>query len=127
MPHERGSLPVLPSEFACPVLADPKTRFNRSLATRPSSISPWPDPRQLIDPKALNYRCVSVSEGLALPLPTDACVPIHDPTIRPEMRRPALFPFPPKNWNEPKRRATNIVTRPGRTCKPTSGLLGFAI
>jgi len=39
MPHERGPLPVLPSEFACPVLADPKTRFNRSLASHSTLVN----------------------------------------------------------------------------------------
>jgi hypothetical protein len=34
MPHERGSTPVLPSEFFCPVLADPNLRFYRPLASR---------------------------------------------------------------------------------------------
>jgi hypothetical protein len=32
MPHERGSMPVLPSEFSNPTLADPKSRFCRSPA-----------------------------------------------------------------------------------------------
>jgi rubredoxin len=39
MPHERGLLPVLPSEFACPVCADPKTRFNRSLASHSTLVN----------------------------------------------------------------------------------------
>ncbi len=30
MPHERGLLPVPPSEFSCPALDDPKARFCRS-------------------------------------------------------------------------------------------------
>jgi hypothetical protein len=29
------------------------------------------------------------SEGLAMPLPTDACVPIHDLKLHPETRCPA--------------------------------------
>jgi hypothetical protein len=32
MPHERRLLPVLPTEFFCTALADPKARFCRSLA-----------------------------------------------------------------------------------------------
>jgi hypothetical protein len=32
MPHERRLLPVLPAEFFCTALADPKARFCRSLA-----------------------------------------------------------------------------------------------
>ncbi len=32
-------MPVLPSEFACPVLADPKTRFNRSLASHSTLVN----------------------------------------------------------------------------------------
>jgi hypothetical protein len=39
MPHERGPLPVPPTEFACLVLADPKTRFNRSLASHSTLIN----------------------------------------------------------------------------------------
>ncbi len=39
MPHERGPMPVLPSEFACPVCADPKTRFNRSLASHSTLVN----------------------------------------------------------------------------------------
>jgi len=33
MPHERGPMPVLPSEFLSPWFADPKIRFCRSLAS----------------------------------------------------------------------------------------------
>jgi hypothetical protein len=39
MPHERGPLPVLPSEFACPVLADPKIRFCRPLASHSTFVN----------------------------------------------------------------------------------------
>jgi len=45
-----------------------------------------------------------------------------------KMRRSAPAPFH-KNWKEPKRRATNIVARLGRTCKskrfPDPKLLDF--
>jgi len=34
MPHERGFMPVHPTEFFFDPLADPKTRFYRSLANR---------------------------------------------------------------------------------------------
>jgi hypothetical protein len=33
IPHERGPMPVLPSNFSCPVFANPKIRFCRSLAS----------------------------------------------------------------------------------------------
>ena len=39
IPHERGPLPVLPSEFTCPVLAESKTRFNRSLASHSTLVN----------------------------------------------------------------------------------------
>ena len=39
VPHERGPLPMLPSEFVCSVLADPKTRFNRSLASHSTLVN----------------------------------------------------------------------------------------
>jgi hypothetical protein len=32
-------MPVLPSEFACPEFADPKTRFNRSLASHSTLVN----------------------------------------------------------------------------------------
>ena len=39
MPHERGPMPVLPSEFACPLFADPKTRFYRSPASHSTLVN----------------------------------------------------------------------------------------
>jgi hypothetical protein len=45
MPHERGPMPVLPSEFTCPVLADPKICFCRSLASHSNPVNnrlAWP-------------------------------------------------------------------------------------
>jgi len=39
MPHERSTMPVPPPEFACPVFADPKTRFNRSLASHSTLVN----------------------------------------------------------------------------------------
>jgi len=49
MPHERGLLPMLPSEFSIPALADPKGRFCRS---RP----PGERHRQRIPPNPLTLR-----------------------------------------------------------------------
>jgi len=56
IPHERGLTPVLPSEFCCPVLADPNLRFCRSLASRSTPVNPLArlTSKQTIDLKALN-------------------------------------------------------------------------
>jgi hypothetical protein len=42
IPRERGPLPVLPSEFFCVALADPKARFCRSLASHSSTVNRIP-------------------------------------------------------------------------------------
>lgn len=42
MPHERGPMPVLPSEFVSPLLADPKIRFCRSLANHSTLVNRLP-------------------------------------------------------------------------------------
>ena len=67
MPHERGPTPVLPSEFVCPVLADPKARFYRdSPATPPSPMDACLTNKQTTDTKALNHLSASASGGYAL-------------------------------------------------------------
>jgi len=52
MPHERGSTPVLPSEFSSIALADRQIRFRRELpaAKTPSTATP-PDPEKTADSK----------------------------------------------------------------------------
>jgi hypothetical protein len=83
MPHERGSSPVLPSEFFCIALADPKARFCRSLASYSTrqrySACHLSKPLTL---RHLNYIADLAAEGLALPPPADACVPIHNHITR---------------------------------------------
>jgi len=41
MPHERGLMTVPPSKFPCPVYADPKTRFYRSLASHSTLVNKY--------------------------------------------------------------------------------------
>jgi hypothetical protein len=60
MPHERGRLPVPPTEFFCPALADPKARFCRSLASHSHSSAETAHP---VDPKALIRRATSATRA----------------------------------------------------------------
>jgi hypothetical protein len=66
LPHERGLLPVPPSEFCCNALADPKARFCRSPASHSSTRqrNPRLPPRQTADPEALNYCAVPAARTL---------------------------------------------------------------
>ena len=61
MPHERGCLPVPPSEFFCSALADPKGCFCRSPASH--SLLANELPIQLIDIPALEPRAAPASRG----------------------------------------------------------------
>jgi hypothetical protein len=77
MPHERGPSPVLPSEFVCPVLADPNARFYRdSPATPPLPMDARLTNEQTTDSKALNHFSASAPGGSALP--SDAWMPACD-------------------------------------------------
>ena len=52
MPHERGSMPVLPSEFSSIALADRQIRFRRQLpAAKTPSTATLPDPEKTADSK----------------------------------------------------------------------------
>src|SRR5580658_7441696 len=51
MPHERGSLPLLPFQFTCPASADPKFRCWSSPIEPRQRCHPF---RQTIDLKTLN-------------------------------------------------------------------------
>jgi hypothetical protein len=62
LPHERGLLPVPPSEFCCNALADPKARFCRSLASHLPTVKE--NPSYPFDPKALNYNANLAARGL---------------------------------------------------------------
>ncbi len=115
MPHERGSSPVLPSEFSSIALADRKTRFCRELpATRPSSTAALPDPRDKpLTQKNLTTRDARLQRPSRCPRTADACV---DATLRhfaPSCRLRSSM----NTRTEPKRRATYIVARPGVPCK----------
>ena len=64
MPHERGPLPVLPSEFSTllspiPMLASAATRQPLYPHQREPGLTWYP-----LDPKALNYRAVSAARML---------------------------------------------------------------
>jgi hypothetical protein len=80
MPHERGQWPVLPPEFFCVALADPKARFCRSLAKTSPTInrSPSLHPGKLLTTRHLTRKQISLPMGLALPWPASAFVPIHN-------------------------------------------------
>jgi hypothetical protein len=59
---------VLPSEFFCPVLADPNLRFCRSLASRstPANRSARLTTKQTIDLKALNNEIARTLQSFSL-------------------------------------------------------------
>ncbi len=91
MPHERGPLPVPPSEFSCSVLADPKARFCRSLANHSLTVNGRSACR-LSKPLTLRHLTTtrtSPPEGLALPRLADAYVPIHNFQDAPSKSAPA--------------------------------------
>ena len=69
MPHERGPRPVLPSEFSCVALADPKARFCRSLAKTSPTINRQPGLHQgkLLTTRHLIRKQFLPPKGLALP------------------------------------------------------------
>jgi hypothetical protein len=111
MPHERGPSPVPPSEFSCPAIADPKARFCRS----PASHSPFVNGSSAISLTLRHLNSPSVrsrSAWLCSSQRTLACPAAHLKT-----RHPILAQSPRKRRNEPKRRATFIVARPGSSCK----------
>jgi len=90
MPHERGLLPVPPTEFSHPDIADPKARFCRSLAT--SQQNPRLTPGNPLTLRHLTTARYPPPECLALPWLTDACVPLH----RFKKRAAQTCPFPEK-------------------------------
>jgi hypothetical protein len=69
MPHERGSMPVPPSGFSITALADPKTRFCRSLANR--QLAPTLS-RYLVDTKQLIRKTQTADRALGS-TPTRGC------------------------------------------------------
>jgi len=106
-----------PTEFSNPVLADPKARFCRSLATRQrdSSLTPgYPGafPGNPLTLRHLIQALIPHARVLGTPLAyrrLRALLPIPD-TSRSDL------PIPAKR-NDPERRATSIVARPGFPCK----------
>ena len=52
LPHERGLLPMLPSDFCCNAIADPKARF--CCRRLPIDIRHW-EPAYPFDTRALNF------------------------------------------------------------------------
>jgi hypothetical protein len=73
MPHERGPLPVLPSDFSINALADPKARF----AARPPANPTVNRIRHPLDPKALEVRAMHAAGVLGLAPADKRCVPFR--------------------------------------------------
>ena len=82
----------------------------RSPATCQPSTGTHPTPLTL---RHLTTTQTLPPKGLALPRPAYACVPIHKSQDAPA--KPA--PFHQQIWNEPKRRASISIARPGQPCK----------
>ena len=79
MPHERGPLPVLPSEFFCPLSPIPKlASAARSPATRNVNGISACRLSKLLTPRHLTTKRIPPPEGLALPRPAVARVPISN-------------------------------------------------
>jgi hypothetical protein len=112
MPHERGPIACAPSEFSVTPLADPNARFCCSLANRQHSAQPVP--RQPVDTQALD-RLSQPAAGV--PDSGSACGRPRATLLVPKRRAAQLRSIPLSNRNEPERRATNILARPGRACK----------
>lgn len=85
MPHERGSLPLLPSEFSITTLADPKP----ASAARSPTVNQRLISRQGISLtlKHLETAHHSSPGCLAQPRPTDDCVPLNLSSRRPVQLR----------------------------------------
>jgi hypothetical protein len=96
MPHERGPLPVPPSEFICVALADPKARFCRSLASHSPIVKG--NPIYPFDPEALSYKANSAAQR---PVSTLDNGRLH---ANPQISRRANqnSPIPLKKWNRQK-------------------------
>ena len=80
MPHERGPLPVPPSEFCITTLADPKARFCCSLAnpsTSGLSRHPAISLGQPVDTQALNIRAKPAARVLVSATAHERLVPLR--------------------------------------------------
>ena len=114
MPHERGPLPVLPSEFSCLLSPIPKlASAARSPVTHTVNGIPACRLSKPLTPRHLATMLTAPPEGLALPRPANACVPIHNSQSAPT--KPAPFP---EKIGIGRKDATTIVARPGQPCKP---------
>jgi len=110
MPHERGSTPVLPSEFFSIALADRKIRIRRELpATRPTpTASPpaWTWVNRWL--KELIQKNLTLDVRLQKSLPLNRVRP-------PERHAPHFAPprrfAPSRYWAQPPRRAPSILAR----------------
>ena len=75
MPHERGLLPVPPSEFSCTTIADPKARF---CCSPPASRHPSTgDPHIPLTLGHLNIALLFDPECLAQLWKSNRCVPFN--------------------------------------------------
>jgi len=89
MPHERGPLPVLPSEFFCLLSPIPKlASAARSPATRTVNGNPTSRSSKPLTKRHLSTTRYPLPEDLALPRLADACVPIHNPEDAPAKNPP---------------------------------------
>ena len=113
MPHERGLLPVPPSEFCCHCSRRSQSSL-LPLARQPlvtvNSVPPCPE--VTFDTKALKY--LAPPRQSAWPCSGRATLACHYHLFQDAPPAPL---HSCENRNEPKRRATTIVARPGPACK----------